>query len=291
MLGRIRESTLDAFAHKDLPLAKLVEELKPGRSSNRTPFFQVVFALEYLETPSLRLRGVVLEPLEFDFNWAKFDLSLRVSERSGGLRATFNYDTDLFDKATIRRMAGHYQRLLEGIVADPGQPISQLPLLTADERQQLLVQWNDAGRGYPADRCVQQLFEEQVERTPHAVAVVFDNQQLTYSELNARANQLAHYLRDLGVGPETMVAICLERSLEMVVGLLAILKAGGAYVPLDPEYPAERLAFLLRDAAAPVLLTQMCLLPCLPDCPARVLCMDAEASTFAAMSAANLPPS
>ena len=245
LLGRIRESTLDAFAHKDLPLAKLVEELKPGRSSNQTPLFQVLFALEYLETPSLRLPGLVFEPMEFDFNWAKFDLSLTVSERSGGLRASFNYDTDLFDEGTIRRMAGHYQRLLEGIVADPGQPISQLPLLTEDERHQMLVEWNDTARGYPADRCVHQLFEEQVGRTPEAVAVVFENQQLTYRELNARSNQLAHYLRDLGVGPEMLVGICLERSLEMVVGLLGILKAGGAYVPLDPEYPAERLAFLL----------------------------------------------
>ena len=290
LLGRIRESTLDAFAHKDLPLVKLVEELKPGRSSNRTPLFQVLFALEYLETPSLRFPGLVFEPMEFDFHWAKFDLSLTVSERSGGLRASFNYDTDLFDEGTIRRMAGHYQRLLEGIVADPGQPISQLPILTEEERHQILEVWNDTARGYPADRCVHQLFEEQVGRTPEAVAVVFENQQLTYRELNARSNQLAHYLRDLGVGPEMLVGICLERSLEMVVGLLGILKAGGAYVPLDPEYPAERLTFLLRDSAAPVLLTQKRLLPSLPDCPACVLCLDADALTFADMSDANPPP-
>ena len=291
LLGRIRESTLDAFAHKDLPLVKLVEELKPGRSSNRTPLFQVLFALEYLETPSLRFPGLVFEPMEFDFHWAKFDLSLTVSERSGGLRASFNYDTDLFDEGTIRRMAGHYQRLLEGIVADPGQPISQLPILTEEERHQILEVWNDTARGYPADRCVHQLFEEQVGRTPEAVVVVFENQQLTYRELNARSNQLAHYLRDLGVGPEMLVGICLERSLEMVVGLLGILKAGGAYVPLDPEYPAERFTFLLRDSAAPVLLTQKHLLPSLPDCPACVLCLDADALTFADMSDANPPPS
>ena len=291
LLGRTRESTLDAFAHKDLPFAKLVEELKPGRSSNQTPLFQVLFTLEYQETPSMRLPGLVFEPMEFDFNSAKFDLSLAVSERPGRLRASFNYNTDLFDEGTIRRMAGHYQRLLEGIIADPGQPISQLPLLTEDERHQMLVQWNDTARGYPADRCIHQLFEEQVGRTPEAVAVVFENQQLTYRELNARSNQLAHYLRDLGVGPEMLVAICLQRSLEMVVGLLGILKAGGAYVPLDPEYPAERLAFLLRDSGAAVLLTQKRLLPTLPDCPAHVLCLDADASTFAGMSDANPPPS
>lgn len=220
LLGRIRESTLDAFAHKDLPLAKLVEELKPGRSSNQTPLFQVLFALEYLETPSLRLPGLVFEPMKFDLHWAKFDLSLTVSERSGGLRASFNYDTDLFDEGTIRRMARHYQRLLEGIVADPGQPISQLPLLTEDERHQMLVEWNDTARGYPADRCVHQLFEEQVGRTPEAVAVVFENQQLTYRELNARSNQLARHLRSLGVGPEVLVGLYLERSLEMVFGLI-----------------------------------------------------------------------
>jgi amino acid adenylation domain-containing protein len=290
LLGRIRESTLDALAHKDLPLANFVEELKPGRSSSQVRLFQVLFALEYEETPSWRLPGLVLDPMEFDFNWAKFDLSLTVSERSGGLRASFNFDTDLFDTATIERMGRHFRTLLEGIVADPGQPISKLPLLSEDERHQLIMKWNDTARGYPADRCLHQLFEEQVARTPDAVAVVFENQQLTYRELNARSNQLAHYLRDLGVGPEVLVGICVERSLEMVVGLLGVLKAGGAYVPLDPEYPAERLAFLIRDSAAPVLLTQKRLVPSLPDCPARVLCLDADASFLSGMSDANPPP-
>ena len=275
LLGRIRESTLDAFAHKDLPLAKLVEELKPGRSSNQTPLFQVLFALEYLETPSLRLPGLVFEPMEFDLHWAKFDLSLTVSERSGGLRASFNYDTDLFDEGTIRRMAGHYQRLLEGIVADPGQPISQLPLLTEDERHQMLVEWNDTARGYPADRCVHQLFEEQVGRTPEAVAVVFENQQLTYRELNARSNQLARHLRSLGVGPEVLVGLYLERSLEMVVGLMGVLKAGGAYLPLDPSYPADRLGFMLDDARPRVVLTQRSLADALPPHASAVVCLDA----------------
>ena len=275
LLGRIRESTLDAFAHKDLPLAKLVEELKPGRSSNQTPLFQVLFALEYLETPSLRLPGLVFEPMEFDLHWAKFDLSLTVSERSGGLRASFNYDTDLFDEGTIRRMARHYQRLLEGIVADPGQPISQLPLLTEDERHQMLVEWNDTARGYPADRCVHQLFEEQVGRTPEAVAVVFENQQLTYRELNARSNQLARHLRSLGVGPEVLVGLYLERSLEMVFGLMGVLKAGGAYLPLDPSYPADRLGFMLDDARPRVVLTQRSLADALPPHASAVVCLDA----------------
>ena len=212
-----------------------------------------------------------------------------LSERSGGLRASVIYSTDLFDAATIGRLVGHFQRLLEGIVADPDQKIVA-SAADGSGAASVAREWNGTRREYPRDNCVHQLFEEQVARTPEAVAVVFENQQLTYRELNARANQLAHYLRDLGVGPETLVGICLERSLEMVVGLLGILKAGGAYVPLDPEYPAERLAFLLRDSAAPVLLTQKRLLPSLPDCPARVLCLDADASTFAGMSDANPPP-
>ncbi len=287
LLGRIRESTLDAFAHKDLPFARLVEELKPGRSSNQTPLFQVLFALEYLETTSLQVAGLAFEPLEFDFNWAKFDLSLTISERSGGLRVSLNYDTDLFDEVTIRRMAGHFQRLLEGIVADPGQPIIELPLLTEDERQQMLVQWNDTARGIPADRCIHQLFEEQAARTPESVAVVFQDQRLTYAELNARSDQLAQYLRDLGVGPEMLVAICLERSVEMVVGLLGILKAGGAYLPLDPSYPAARLGFMIDDARPRVVLTQRRLVDALPPHTATVVCLDEPLPPTAVAPAAS----
>ena len=258
LLARVRESTLDAFAHKDLPFARLVEELKPGRSSNQTPLFQVLFALEYPETTSLRVAGLVFERLEFDFNWAKFDLTLTVSERSGvELRVSFNYDTDLFDEATIRRMAGHFQRLLEGFVADPGQPIIELPLLTEDERQQMLVQWNDTAREFPADRCIHQLFEEQAVhlRTPKAVAVICGNEQLTYGELNARANRLAHHLSSLGVAPEHRVILLLDRSVEFIIGVLAILKAGASYVPLDTSEPPDRLRLLVLDTGASVLLS------------------------------------
>ena len=290
LLVRVREVAMGAYAHQDLPFEKLVEELRPPRSLSYSPLIQVLFVLQNTPRADMEIAGLEMRREAVHSGTSKFDITLAVEETSAGLRGAFEYNTDLFDEGTIRRMAGHYQRLLEGIVTYPEQPISQLPLLTEDERHQMLVQWDDSARGYPADRCVHQLFEEQVGRTPEAVAVVFENQQLTYRELNARSNQLAHYLRDLGVGPEMLVAICLERSLEMVVGLLGILKAGGAYVPLDPEYPAERLAFLLRDSDAAVLLTQNRLLPSLPDCAARVLCLDADASTFADMSDANPPP-
>ena len=183
-----------------------------------------------------------------------------MSEKDGTLRGSLNYNTDLFDASTIERMLGHYKTLLEGIVANPEQRISELPLLTEAEKHQLLVEWNDTKRDYPKEKCIHELFETQVEKTPDAIALVFEDQQLTYRELNNRANQLAHYLKKLGVGPEVLVGICVERSVEMVVGLLGILKAGGAYVPLDPDYPKERLAFMLEDAHVSVLLTQKSLL-------------------------------
>src|SRR5205814_6213865 len=202
-----------------------------------------------------------------------------------------DYATDLFDAATIERMAGHWQVLLEGIVSDPTQPISRLPLLTAAEREQLLRPCDAAAGAYPRDECIHQWFEAQVQRRPEATALVFEEQHLSYSELNARANQLAHHLRTLGVGPEVPVAIAMERSLDLVVGLLGILKAGGAYVPLDPRYPAERLAFMLADTQAPVLLTQQRLLGQLPAYGGRTLCLDADWATMAAQPDSNPAPS
>ena len=178
------------------------------------------------------------------------DLGFNLAESDGQLDVICWYNTDLFDAGTIERWMGHFQTLLEGIVSDPEQPISDLPLLTERERQKLLVEWNDTQTDYPRGQCIHQLIEAQVERTPDAVAVVFEDEQLTYRELDRRANQLAHHLRGLGVGPEVLVGICVERSLEIVVGLLGILKAGGAYVPLDPEYPKDRIAFMLEDGPA-----------------------------------------
>jgi non-ribosomal peptide synthetase component F len=173
-------------------------------------------------------------------------------------------------------MVSHYQILLEAVVADPQARLKDLPLLTEAERHQILVEWNDNKADFPQDKCIHQLFEEQVAKSPEAVAVVFEDQQLTYAQLNAKANQLAHHLRSLGVKPDTLVAICVERSLEMVIGLLGILKAGGAYVPLDPDYPAERLVYMLQDTAAPVLLTQGRLKERLPAHQARTVCLDED---------------
>ena len=198
--------------------------------------------------------------MELDSGVSKFDLSLSMSNRGEEISGRLEYNTDLFDATTIERMLGHFQILLAGIVANPEQRIGELPLLTVSEKHQLLVEWNDTQTEYPKDKCLHQLFEAQAEKTPDAIAVVFEAQQLTYRELNNRANQVAHYLEKLGVGPEVLVGICMERSIEMVVGLLGILKAGGAYVPLDPGYPKERLGFMLADAQVTVLLTQKGLL-------------------------------
>jgi non-ribosomal peptide synthetase component F len=265
LLARVREVALGAYEHQDLPFEKLVEELQPERNLTHTPLFQVAFAHQNTANHVLEIAGVLVAPVEKIIETTKFDLHLSVNSAGEGIGATLYYATDLYDDVTIGRLLGHFRVLLEGMVADPDRRVSELPILTEGEEHQLLVEWNDTKRDYPKDNCIHQLFEEQVEKSPDAVAVVFENQQLTYRELNTRANQLGHYLQKQGVGPESLVGICVERSLEMVVGLLGILKAGGAYVPLDPEYPKERLAFMLEDARAPVLLTQRKLFSQLPE--------------------------
>ena len=261
LLRRVREVALGAYAHQDLPFEMLVDELQPARDMSHSPLFQVMFVLQNAPVQALELSELTLSPVETENGIAKFDLTLMMEERPEGLQGTVEYNTDLFDAATIERMVGHFQTLLEGIVADPDRPISTLPLLTAAEREQLLVGWNDTEAEYPGDKCVHQWFEAQVEQTPEAIAVAFgEEEQLTYGELNRRANQLAHYLQKLGVGPETLVGLCVDRSPEMVIGLLGVLKAGGAYLPLDPTYPQERLAFMLEDAGISIILTQSHLL-------------------------------
>ncbi len=276
LLRRVREVALEAYDHQDVPFEKLVEELQPQRDTSRTPLFQVMLTLQNTPGKALELPGLRLTQQELERGTAKFDLTLSMVEGPEGLRGACEYNTDLFEAATITRMLGHLQTLLEGVVANPAQRLSTLPLLTEAERHQLLIEWNDTQIDYPREACIHRLFEEQAERTPDAVAVVFDDQQLTYRELNRRANQLAHHLRRLGVGPEVLVGICVERSPELVVGVLAILKAGGAYVPLDPAYPKERLAFMLEDAQVPVLLTQERLIEGLPRHAARLVCLDAD---------------
>ncbi len=277
LLARTRQHALDAYAHQDLPFEKLVEALRPERDMSRNPLFQVMFVLQNTPEAELHLPGLDCERLSLHNGTAKFDLSLSLTETRDGLAGILEYSSDLFDAARIERLAGHFGRLLEGIVAAPGQRIGQLPLLTEAERHQLLVEWNDTATDYPRDRCVHELFEAQVARTPEAIAVVMGERQLGYRELDARANQLAHYLRGLGVGPEVMVGLCLERSPELVIGILAILKAGGAYLPLDPDYPRDRLALMLEDAGVAVVLTQSGLKASLPDSSAaRLLCLDGD---------------
>ncbi|HUZ95886.1 MAG TPA: amino acid adenylation domain-containing protein [Edaphobacter sp.] len=255
LLRRVQKVCLGAYSHQDLPFDRLVEELKVTRDLNRNPLFQVMFVLQNASLRTVEQPGLVLSPVEVDSEAAHFDLTLLIADADQGLTAAFVYNTDLFEAATIARMLGNFQTLLEGVVADPEQRLADLPLLTEAERQQVLVGWNRSRADHPPDLCIHQLFEAQAKRTPDTIAVVSETEQLTYGELNRRANQLAQHLRALGVGPEVMVAICLERSLELVIGLLGVLKAGGVYVPLDPAYPQERLAFMLRDAQAPVLLT------------------------------------
>jgi amino acid adenylation domain-containing protein len=288
LLGRVREVTLGAYEHQDLPFEKLVEELQPERELSRNPIFQVVFAFQNVPRTRLELPGAKLTPVEVDPGTATFDLSLFLWEETDELSGFIEFNTDLFDTAYIDRLAGHFRTLLEGFVKDPGQPISELPLLTAGEQQRLLVEWNDTRTDYPRENTIDQLFEAQVEQTPESVAVVFEGNQFTYEELNCRANQLAHYLRAAGVGPEVPVGICVQRSLEMVVGLLGILKAGGAYVPLDPAYPAERLAFMLSDTQTPVLLTQKPLVDKLPAYAGEMICLDGDKPAIAQESEKNL---
>jgi amino acid adenylation domain-containing protein len=282
ILHRVRETALGAYAHQDVPFEQIVEELQPERDLSRNPLFQVLFQFLNAAPGELMLPGIKSESLSAAdlLGTTKVDLELTIVETTDGLEGSFEYATDLFDASTITRMVGHFQTLLGAVIADPDRPISALEMLGADERHQLLVEWNDTAAPVP-EACIHELVEAQVERTPTAPAVVFEGETLTYAELDIRANRLAQHLRALGVGPEVVVGICLERSLEMVVALLGVLKAGGAYLPLDPDYPSQRLSFMVDDAAIAVLLTQSHLLDVLPPSGATVVCLDAEATGIA----------
>ncbi|MEG4594111.1 amino acid adenylation domain-containing protein [Microcoleus sp. F8_C2] len=275
LLSRVRKVTLEAYSHRELPFEKLVEILQPERSLSYTPLFQVMFML-LDELPEIQMEGLRVSPLAVETGITHFDLALFIEKTSSGLIGEWEYNTDFFDDATIARITAHFHTLLSGIVANPEAPISDLPLLTQQEQHQLLFEWNDTTKDYPQDKCIHQLFEAQVENSPNAVAVVFEGKQLTYRELNARANQLAHYLQSLGVGPEVLVGICVERSFDMIIGLLGTLKAAGAYIPIDPAYPTDRIAYMLDDSRLPVLLTQQKLVASLPEHQARVVCLDSD---------------
>ncbi|SIT66707.1 amino acid adenylation domain-containing protein [Burkholderia sp. b13] len=254
LLARVRRTTLDAQAHQDLPFEQVVEIVQPPRRLNHTPLFQVMLAWQSNEPGEWRLPGLTVTPAELDYDVAKFDLELNVSEAGDEVIGSLGYATTLFERSTIERHVGYLQTMLRAMVARPQQPVATLQILGPDERQLLLQTWNATQQAYPSHWCVHQLFEAQVERTPEATALVFEDQTFSYAQLNAQANRLAHQLIELGVKPDTRVAICVQRSAALLVGALAILKAGGAYVPLDPSYPGERLAHILADAAPAIVL-------------------------------------
>jgi aspartate racemase len=294
VLGRVREVALEAYAHEDLPFDQVVHALQPKRDSSRNPLFQAMFSFHDAPMADVDIPGVTLSHTEALSNGsAKFDLNIIVIPRSEqrvgrpdaaaeGITMIWEYNSDLFDAATITRMMEHYQQLLNEIVADPEQPQSALALSTEAERRQVVVEWNDTTTAYPRDSTVHELVAAQAARTPDAVAVICAEKRLSYRALNGRANQLAHHLRKEGVGPGVLVGVCVERSPEMVIGLLGILKAGGAYLPLDPAYPAERLAYMLEDTQAPVLLTQRSLLERLPvHGGSGVVCIDTDWTAIA----------
>jgi amino acid adenylation domain-containing protein len=276
LLRRVREVALGAYAHQEVPFEKLVEVLQPKRDLSRSPLFQVMFILQHAPQSTQMLQDIMFDTLPHENATAKFDLTLSVIDTGQGLRSSVEYNTDLFDGTTIIRLLEHWRVLLASIASNPERHLADLPLLSETERQQVLVEWNATSTGAPNGQCVHENFEAQVARTPEAVALVFGDEQLTYRELNRRANRLAHYLQTLGVGPDVAVGICVERSLNMAVAVLAVLKAGGAYVPLDPAYPQERLAFMLVDAHVVVLLTQHWLLERLPEHSAKVVHLDSD---------------
>jgi amino acid adenylation domain-containing protein len=275
-LGRVKQMTLDAQAHQDVPFEMLVEQIQPSRDLSHNPLVQVVFVLQNLPAQTLTQADLTFDLSSVESETSKFDLTLSINETRQALAATLEYSTDLFEAATIERMARHFQMLLAGAVFDVNQRLSALPLVSDEERGQLVLDWNATRRPFPETMCLHQLFEAQAERAPDAIAAIQGEQRLSYGELNRRANQVAHMLRGLGVGPDVAVGICVERSLEMVVGLLGIVKAGGAYMPLDPAYPQERLQFMLHDARVNVLLTQQRLLDRLPAEQIQVICLDAD---------------
>lgn len=287
VLAQVREVALAAYDHQDVPFEKLVEALPLTRDLSRPPLFQVMFILQTTTIAALELPGLTISQAELGRRTATYDLTLYTVDEPEGISGSFEYNPDLFEPATIERLAGHFERLLSEIGADPTRPIAALPLLTEAERQQLLIDWNRTEAAYDFEYGLVPRFEAQVERSPQATAFICDGQTLTYAELNRQANQLAHYLQGLGVEPEVRVGLCLERSFAAVIGLLAIFKAGGVYVPLDPTYPAERLAFIAEDAKVSIVLTQRQFATILPEKRAWAIVLDEENAELARQSEAN----
>lgn len=279
---RIHQITLAAYAHQDLPFEKLVELLNPTRHLDQTPFFQVMMVQQLPLMSDETLPELKMRLMPVDTGTANFDLTLFVEETGEGIDAIFEYSTDLFCEATIKRWGQHFQVLLERMLSDPKRPVTAFTLLTDEQQQEMLVDWNDTRTSYPHDQLIHQWFAAQAEKTPRDTAVIYDGHTLDYQTLDQRSNQLAHYLQKMGVVADVRVCLCVERSLEMIIGIIGILKAGGAYVPLDPTYPQERLAFMLQDAGASLLLTQAHLVNPLPDYYCQTICLDRDWELIAA---------
>jgi amino acid adenylation domain-containing protein len=287
LLGRVRAAALQAYSHQDMPFEKLVEELNPQRNLSVTPLFQVMFQLQNAPMPPAHISGLTITPIQIDTGFSQVDLSLTLWEEQGIMKGTFEYNTDLFEPPFIKRMVGHFQALLDEIITDADRDISLLPMMSKEEKHQLMVEWNDTAANYPQHSCIYQLFEFCVEKNADREAVIFHNRTMTYPRLNREANQLAHFLQCMNVGPETLVGICMENSLELIVGIIGILKAGGAYIPMDPEYPDERLMTVLKDAQPPVLITQTSYLNRFDGYNGKTICLDAERDLTAGEGAGN----
>ena len=276
LLLQIREVCLAAYDHQDLPFEKLVEQIQPVRDLSRSPVFQVAFMLQNVPIQPLELPGLSLAPVDIETGNAKYDLTLTLAENPDGLRADLEYNTDLFDTATARRMLDHYERILEEFAEDVEHSLAVLTLMSDEESTRLLVEWNETAASYPDHLCVHQWFEEEVQKHPHAIALEMGDTRQSYDELNRQANQIAHYLRRLNVGPEVLVGVCMERSPEIVAAVLGILKAGGAFVPIDPVYPVERIRYMIEDSALQILLTKQSLVERLPATGAIVINIDTQ---------------
>jgi amino acid adenylation domain-containing protein len=285
LLGRVRTTALQAYSHQDIPFEKLVEELNPQRNLSITPLFQVMFQLQNAPMPPVHISGLTITPIQIDTGFSQVDLSLTLWEEPGIMKGTFEYNTDLFTPLFIKRMIAHFQALLTGITTDVNQAISLLPIMSEEEKHQLVVEWNDTAADYPRQSCIYELFASCVQKYPDEEAVIFAEQRLTYDRLNQQANQLAHLLQKMNIGPETLVGICMENSLELIVGIIGILKAGGAYIPMDPAYPDERLITILNDAQPQVLLTQPSYSNRFDGYKGKIICLDAEKDVSAGESA------
>jgi amino acid adenylation domain-containing protein/FkbM family methyltransferase len=291
LLRRVREVTLEAYANQDTPFERLVEELEPSRNPSHNPLFQVMFVLQSEEPGAAQQPAGAAQSVSVASGTAKFDLTMSIVEAGGGAYALFEYNADLFEQATIQRFAGHFTALLASIVANPGAPLSQLAIMDEQERRRVLYEWNDTGTGAVApEHFIPNAFRCQAERTPDAAALIAEGETTSYAELHSRTMRLATYLRELGAGRDTLVGVFMERSPEMIVALLAVMEAGAAYVPLDPDYPRERVAFMVEDAAPEVVLTQSRLAARLPEGLARVVCVDGDWPAIATRPEEHAPP-